>query len=153
MDAFDTTIPNPVLRGLAENGKRRARRLTTWQSTWDRFAAKTLGHVHTAEMAENRTNISHNGVIIQQGMEGYSMWHRSLRSQIGTHRGGILGYRGGGERFYCDGQVGVELEDNLGGISSVKPLARRVAEPRAPDTGDSCRLCDDLPKNGPELDA
>lgn len=63
------------------------------------------------------------------------------------------GYRGGGERFYCDGPVGVELEDNLGGMSSVKPLARRVAEPRAPDTGDSCRLCDDLPKNGPELDA
>jgi hypothetical protein len=85
------------------------------------------------------------------------MWHRSLRSQTGTHRARIHGYtdtriQGWRRRLYCACQVGVILGDNLGGNSSVKSLAWRAVEPRAPDKG-SCRLCDDLPKNGPELDA
>jgi len=55
-------------------------------------------------------------------------------------------------RLYCDCQVDMDPSANLGGNCSVKSLARRVVEPRVPDKG-SCRLCDDLPKNGPELDA
>lgn len=43
-------------------------------------------------------------------------------------------------------------------ISSVRPLAGRgvVVEPRGSEAGSeagTCHLCDDLLKNGPELDA
>ena len=47
------------------------------------------------EMAENRIQIKIYLMtdIIQHGMEGYSMRHRSLRSQTGTHRARRQGYR------------------------------------------------------------
>jgi hypothetical protein len=148
----DDSISNPAARLRTEVATISG--YCHWQSTWPSFdQIECKGHA-TAEMSENNINLSNDGSSYNTVWEDTVCGTGRFEARLG-HIGqeyrdtGIQGWR---RRLYCHCQVGVDLGDKLGGNSSVKSLARRVVEPRVLDKGSS-RLCDDLPKNGPELDA
>ncbi|SRR5216684_1107996 len=100
-------------------------------------------------MAEDKNT---NMDISHDGSSYYRIWKDTGygTGRIEATSGREQGYRVEARSLYCDCQVGVDSEDNLGGTTSLTPL--RGVEPRVLNKGSS-RLCDDLPKNGPELDA
>ncbi|SRR6266403_2004850 len=101
-----------------------------------------------AKVRNTNVDISHDGSSYYRVWKDTECGTGRFEARAGHAR---QGYRDTGRRrLYCDCQVGVDPGDNLGGNSSPKSLALR--EPRVSDMGPS-RLCGDLPKNGPELDA